>query len=1530
MELKIYNRSGELKLTVSTSSSSTWNQELMKEYSVSVSFTYPSYVMLDVEDYVLLEGVKFSIKKEYKPKQKDTQTYSYSVKFYAPIHDAEQVMYLHLTDGDYNPQFSLDGSPREHLQKWVDNMNRLYGEEKWRIGDVIVGENRTIGYNNVSCWKAIALMAEEWGTEWWADGFTINLSRCEFGERVELGYQHGLTSLVQSENSSDVTFFTRLIPLGSTKNIDPSRYGFSRLQLPDRSKYVDRNTNYGLYEHVEEDAFAGIFPHYTGTVTAVRSEEKAGDDGNKFTVYYFKDSGMQFDPNGNEIAGLVKHVSFQTGNLAGRDFEANYDSKTGEWEIINTYPDDKTQIPGGSLIPAVGNEYIPWNFRMPVEYETQAELDYKAAVDDYLARYSEDVSKYGGDTDYIYIDRNRIPLLPGQRVRLLSDKYFSASGGTRDTRMTKVVRKLDNLSVATIECTNEVGAGWKSQVDSSLSELKYVVAQKLTQTIIRLLKTGDTEEPSEYTAFTSRRVLNEIARRAISKIGPDQTSYLVSFLSGAVFGKYGFAGGLAGYGAKIDGNGYGEMRGLRLWEWLEVPEFRRNRVEVYTGIKWRTPGAGIIESVEIDTDAAGNPLATGTVKLKLEKGEYGAVDFDDMAMGIIHYEDSSLNATEDFDDGKGNFSFAGFGTAYWRITEVSGSNNGTFRYALRPGTSLHPQTYMHFSCYGNFTNKDRQTSAYETRSYTRMLWKQNTWEISAANIAMQTGDLSNLNMHGMDMKGYSAYLNSVYFTGMIQQVKPDGTPIHTANDCGAWVAGTKHDFYDRVSHKGNLWLCVNEGGTVSEPSKDSPDWLLQVEKGGDGQGVSSLGPWHTGLIVPKNHIVTMGGSAFCSKVQTTNPPLWTVTDSQGRRILQTQDGGKTWGYILTGEMNSAEYDLLVESGSDGKDGTDGQDGRNGVSVSNVDVVYAISDSNVTAPTSGWQTDAPAWENGKYIWYKTITTYSEGAATETAPVCIPSGKGIDSVTEYYYLSASATSLTGGSWSTSRPVWQNGKYFWTKSVIRYTDGSSTETEAICVSGEKGDSITLLGPWHTGLIVPRNHIVTMGGSAFCSKVQTTNPPLWTVTDSQGRRILQTQDGGKTWGYILTGGMNSAEYELLVESGKDGKPGKDGNDGNDGEPGEKGEQGIQGCITRKSEWKAGVQYRNDEPLTSGTRYLDVALVRNNNSTTGWDAYKCKVTHTSTSSNSPGTSGGASYWEMFSMNVAYIYTSLVIAKDASIDFMQGNQLLIKRDDGTVTAGLSGSIAGSKVRIWAGSATPDNAPFRVLESGKTIGTDVELTGTINAISGKIGGFKIFGTSIVTAEGAYDGGTGNTSYANSKFFLHAAGASSAFLGFSATNKWVGIGLNCMPATSNMQVLGRFEDTGTSTYTYNKAGLYISIAGATTYDDSNVHGNSAIYIPKGHITGFRRRFRRVSVSTTLTNMDSIVRLVNTAEITVTLPSGAEDGQEIWLCSGNEKKVNVTAASGDTITGSGGSFASNRWHIYIYDAHNRDWVYGYTNWN
>lgn len=134
--------------------------------------------------------------------------------------------------------------------------------------------------------------------------------------------------------------------------------------------------------------------------------------------------------------------------------------------------------------------------------------------------------------------------------------------------------------------------------------------------------------------------------------------------------------------------------------------------------------------------------------------------------------------------------------------------------------------------------------------------------------------------------------------------------------------------------------------------------------------------------------------------------------------------------------------------------------QRGVGISNTDVLYAISSSNTTAPTSGWQTTAPSWKDGYYIWSKTKVVYTDGDIVYTDAACITGGKGetgngISSIIEQYYLSSSATSLLNGSWSNSRPTWKNGWYIWTRSVINYTNGNSITTEAICVTGEKGET-------------------------------------------------------------------------------------------------------------------------------------------------------------------------------------------------------------------------------------------------------------------------------------------------------------------------------------------------------------------------------------------------------------------------------------------------------------------------------------------
>lgn len=536
MELKIYDKANNLRLTASPNSSSSVTEEIGGECSVSASFTHTEYVPLDVDDYIEVEGVRYKVKSRYRPKQKNTQTYEYSVKFYAPIHDAEDTLML-FQEGGTTSEFSYDGGPREHLQLWIDNMNRRAGGNLWSIGTVITAENKVIDYRNVKCWDAAFGsngIAATFGTEMWADGYVINLCKAERGEVVELGYLQGLTNLAQEDNG-EVKFFTRLFPLGSTRNIDATKYGYSRLQLPSREIYVDKNVDlYGVKEETEEAAFAEIYPQYVGTVSSVRTEEKTSEEGRKYTVYYFKDNGMNWNPKDYEIPDLDYMLQFQTGELAGRgtdgSFQAAWHEDTREWEIINVYPDDTTQIPGGVIVPNPGDKYIPWNFAMPQEYITAAEQAYKQAVDDFLNTYSFDPNKYTGTTDRNYIEKNNTPLRIGWNVRLLSEQYFGSTGGYKDTRITKVQRKLNDLCQATITCSDEVGTGWKSSVDNSLDSLRYEVARQAEQYVYDVIRSFDEKTPSDKNIFSALKSLKTHLR----KDAPDRTEFLMKLLGGII------------------------------------------------------------------------------------------------------------------------------------------------------------------------------------------------------------------------------------------------------------------------------------------------------------------------------------------------------------------------------------------------------------------------------------------------------------------------------------------------------------------------------------------------------------------------------------------------------------------------------------------------------------------------------------------------------------------------------------------------------------------------------------------------------------------------------------------------------------------------------------------------------------------------------------------------------------------------------------------------------------------------------------
>ena len=300
-----------------------------------------------------------------------------------------------------------------------------------------------------------------------------------------------------------------------------------------------------------------------------------------------------------------------------------------------------------------------------------------------------------------------------------------------------------------------------------------------------IIKELDTTVPTDENLFSALRTILEIRARSISKTDPDTAQGLITFLRGLTSEQIAilekgwktkeFVPGLVGTGANFDAFGYGEMRGLRLWEFLEVPELRFNRVNIYTGIRWDTFGGGIIESVEIDTDELGNELQSGIITLKLEDGEYGAIATDDLCQGIFHNFGGSNDDVNE-DQRNGNFRFKGFNTSYFRITEVLDESNKTFRYVLRGLSERwtqqhHPKPQMHFACYANPTNTERQACTYTTTEYSIGLHNMTTWEYGEANIHWINGKLDGFQLGETVFEGSGSVIGNGYFYGSIQSIE---------------------------------------------------------------------------------------------------------------------------------------------------------------------------------------------------------------------------------------------------------------------------------------------------------------------------------------------------------------------------------------------------------------------------------------------------------------------------------------------------------------------------------------------------------------------------------------------------------------------------------------------------------------------------------------------------------------------------------------------------------------------------------------
>lgn len=711
-------------------------------------------------------------------------------------------------------------------------------------------------------------------------------------------------------------------------------------------------------------------------------------------------------------------------------------------------------------------------------------------------------------------------------------------------------------------------------------------------------------------------------------------------------------------GWMISPDGHIDAKSLHLRDFLEVPELRYNRVSITSGEDWLAPGGGIIESVNESSQ---------TLTLKLEPGEVASLAVDDICKGIFN------NST-------------GFQASYFRITQKI--SNSEFKYTLRSGYSYHPQKAMHFVAYGNFTNAERQKSAYSTKDYKRYLAGVNNWEITSSMVMMQLGDLSNLVISGLDLSGYSAYLRNVYMTGTIKQLSQDGTTeVLVPAFKEEWKAG-KYWYYDEVTHNGSTWICI-EPSTTQEPSDSSTDWLKATSKGDAGKPGANAVIYS---LQPSVNVIkkTADGSSEVSKVSCRimkTDGASTVVSSlpAGYSMDYVIDSGNANGYTPGGDIAvsgiTSKIQFRLYSETSGvvlvdqqtivvlKDGSNGKPGDDGVGIKDVDVLFYLSSSATSLIGGSWSTTSPTWVNGKYIWSKTRVIYTNTTTWESDPVCISGGKGenglgIQSVIEEYYLSTSSSSLIGGSWSTSAPAWVNGKYIWTRSVITYTDGSSTTTDAICATGAKGETGIGVKSYREQYYLSTSYSTPAGGS------WSYNVPRWTDGKFMWTRTVVTYTDNTTWTsdpVCVTGsagpsgkGVKSFEVLYYLSTSSSSLVGgswsttapkwEDGkyiwtktkvtytdNTTYESSPacltGGQGKTGLPGAMLRpRGEWKPNTEYYHNDA------FIDTVIYNGNNKL-------CKVTHTSTST------FDSTKWDDFNefVNVA---TNVLLAQNATIDVL--------------------------------------------------------------------------------------------------------------------------------------------------------------------------------------------------------------------------------------------------------------------------------------
>lgn len=520
----IYNNLGYRVLDVEVDDNSYRNRVIMGDHSLTLYYSLPEHVEIPVGAYCEFQGEKFTLERPENFKMKHKRLFEYTVIFEAPEAKAKIWKFRNPVDGRL--KFSLTAKPIEHLQMFVDNMNRR--DTGWTVGDCVDGVETLIAYDHDYCIVALQKQASQFNTEYEFVGKRVSLKKVEYNKSAPLplsfGRGNGFKSGVGRSNTGDTPPIEILFVEGGTDNIDPSKYGSSELRLPagqtlaydgehfeNEAGFVKANArNYVVDESglsirrydkqlssLAEDSFdcSKIYPKRVGTVSSVEVVDAAHN------FYDIIDTSIPSTLNYEEclIEGETMTIIFQSGMLAGREFEVKYyheavkNKAARRFEIVPAELDGQT-MPNATFAPKAGDKYAVFKCMLPDSYirddetKTGASWDMFRAAVKYLFDNEEQKFTFTGELDGIWSKKDWLNI--GGRIKLggyilFSDEQFQKDGVL--VRITGVKDYINKPYSPVIELSNTTVSGG---VSSTLNELKSegVVMEDLHRASIQFTK----------------------------------------------------------------------------------------------------------------------------------------------------------------------------------------------------------------------------------------------------------------------------------------------------------------------------------------------------------------------------------------------------------------------------------------------------------------------------------------------------------------------------------------------------------------------------------------------------------------------------------------------------------------------------------------------------------------------------------------------------------------------------------------------------------------------------------------------------------------------------------------------------------------------------------------------------------------------------------------------------------------------------------------------------------------------------------